>query len=281
MPAEALYKYLSPSRIDVLQGLRIRFTQASALNDPFESLPGATLERREWYMHYFQCRIDDDIQRLGITERGVRRKFAQQQIRKRFGTFLQCYTDKKWLAEYSESVKHMADHVDGCLSLSATCTNILMWSHYAVNHTGYVLGFHSGHQYFGDSITQVTYSSLRPKVNPFEHRHSAEIFYTKSADWSYEQEYRKFKSFVDPLKLPNGNNLSPFVNAAGQAKANESVMLVPYPKESIRCVILGWKSAPELRHSIVDALNQHGLATIPIFRAQPSLTEYKMELLQS
>ena len=32
-----LYKYLCPERVDVLQNLRIRFTQVSALNDPFES----------------------------------------------------------------------------------------------------------------------------------------------------------------------------------------------------------------------------------------------------
>ena len=42
-----LYKYLCPERVDVLQNLRIRFTQVSALNDPFESFPGVMLAGRE------------------------------------------------------------------------------------------------------------------------------------------------------------------------------------------------------------------------------------------
>jgi hypothetical protein len=36
---EIAYKYLHPSRIDVLRDNRIRFTQPAALNDPFESNP--------------------------------------------------------------------------------------------------------------------------------------------------------------------------------------------------------------------------------------------------
>ena len=34
-----LYKYAAPARIDVLQRGRIRFTQPSAVNDPFEMQP--------------------------------------------------------------------------------------------------------------------------------------------------------------------------------------------------------------------------------------------------
>lgn len=34
-----LYKYLNPDRVDVLKQRRIRFTQPSALNDPFEFKP--------------------------------------------------------------------------------------------------------------------------------------------------------------------------------------------------------------------------------------------------
>ncbi len=33
-----LYKYLSPERIAILENFQIRFSQAKALNDPFESI---------------------------------------------------------------------------------------------------------------------------------------------------------------------------------------------------------------------------------------------------
>ncbi len=34
-----IFKYLIPERIDVIENMSIRFTQAKYLNDPFESLP--------------------------------------------------------------------------------------------------------------------------------------------------------------------------------------------------------------------------------------------------
>ena len=41
MTHSVLYKYVSPERIEVLLNKRLRFTQACALNDPFEFSPGA------------------------------------------------------------------------------------------------------------------------------------------------------------------------------------------------------------------------------------------------
>ena len=153
-----------------------------------------------------------------------------------------------------------------------------MWSHYAANHTGFVLGFHPDHEFFGQRVTPVTYSSSRPKINPFEAKHSPDIFYTKSEDWSYEQEYRKFLPLIEPEKLSNGGYFLPYEEAPGEYSPNKQIHLVPLPKESIRCVVLGWKSAPGLREAVVGALERHGLADVSILRALPSLTEYAMEL---
>ena len=151
MRPATLYKYLSPARLDVLQALRIRFTQVSALNDPFESLPGATLEDVAWYKAYFQRRIDTELARLSHLTRQERRALERTRW-KEFGHFHTCYTDKKWLSELSERVQRMGDAVHGCLSLSATCTNILMWSHYASDHRGFVVGFDPNHEFFGRSV---------------------------------------------------------------------------------------------------------------------------------
>ena len=45
MRPSTFYKYLPPARVDVLQDLRIRYTQISALNDPFESPRGTPQNR--------------------------------------------------------------------------------------------------------------------------------------------------------------------------------------------------------------------------------------------
>jgi hypothetical protein len=278
MRPDTLYKYLHPDRVDVLQRLQIRFTQVSALNDPFESLPGIMQKDRMWYLQQFNARVEAEILRIGITSES--KKKQHRRARKRdFSNFLRCYTDQKWLLERSEYVQHMVDNLQGCLSLSAIATNILMWSHYCQHHTGYVIGFHSGHHFFGESVSEVVYSDLRPSHNPLQSEHSADIFYTKSKDWSYEQEYRKFQSFVESIDTPNDHKFIPFKNPELQTDSNRAIMLFPLPKDSIKCLILGWKSSPELERKLRLALEQHDIAKTPVYRARPSLTRYEMEIL--
>jgi len=245
MRPSTFYKYLSPDRTDVLQNLRIRFTQVSALNDPFESFPGVLIGDRDWYLQVFRARIDEEMEQLGIRGEGKRKQYWRSR-KGEFDHFHKCYTDVAWLMGQSELVQHMSDTVHGCLSLSATSTNILMWSHYANHHRGYVIGFHGNHDYFGPSVDEVKYSVTRPPHNPFEHRHSGDLFYAKSTDWSYEQEYRKYQSFVEPMKLPNGNDLLPYTEPSASRQPNEAVVLFPLPPDSIARVIFGWKSSPEL-----------------------------------
>ncbi len=55
-PPTVLYKYLSPARIDVLLNKHLRFTQACALNDPFEFSPGAPVSDAEGLGH-FEARL--------------------------------------------------------------------------------------------------------------------------------------------------------------------------------------------------------------------------------
>jgi hypothetical protein len=247
------------------------------LNDPFESLPGVTLEREEWYRSYYKQRIVRELLSLGPLSRQERRAHERSRW-KGFAHFLNCYTDKKWLSELSEKVQRMGDTVHGVLSLSANCTNILMWSHYCMNHTGFVLGFDTQHEFFGRSVSPVTYSHTRPRINPFEAKHSGDLFYTKSVDWEYEQEYRKFMGFVAPEPLDNGNQLLPFEESKQQKPPNNEIKLFAVPPDSIRCVVLGWKSSTELRDQILLALQAHNLSEVLVLKAVPSLTEYKMDV---
>lgn len=276
-PPAILYKYLSPARVDVLENLKIRFTQVSALNDPFESLPGATLEHSSWYKTYFQRKISDEIARLGLQGRSKRREYERRRW-KDFGHFVKCYTDKKWLFDLSMDVQRMGDKVQACLSLSANSTNILMWSHYSVNHTGFVIGFDSKHEFFNNSVDPVIYSNKRPPINPFEARHDGDLFYTKSLDWSYEEEYRKFIQLITPQPLRNGNSFLPFDINTPQTNPNQTIKLEPLPPSSIRCVIFGWKASASLKDQVRAALHSHGIANVSILQAIPSLSEYKMDL---
>lgn len=125
LEANTLYKYLPPERVDIIQNLKIRFTQVSALNDPFESLPGVIEKDRDWYWKKFSVRVEREIQQRQIKGESKKKQYKRAR-KKEFDNFHKCYTDRKWLLELSEEVQKMSDTVHGCLSLSRTPNNILM-----------------------------------------------------------------------------------------------------------------------------------------------------------
>ena len=47
----------------------------------------------------------------------------------------------------------------GYLSMSSTNSSILMWSHYANNHEGYIIGFDPKHSFFQYGVSKVQYSN--------------------------------------------------------------------------------------------------------------------------
>jgi len=71
--------------------------------------------------------------------------------------------------------------------------DLLMWSHYANKHRGFVVGFRcTPESLLFSAAKEVDYTNTYPKVS---YRHSAEqsmkiCLYTKSIKWRYEKEYR-------------------------------------------------------------------------------------------
>ena len=274
------YKYLHPDRADVLENLKIRYTQVSALNDPFESLPGLVDQDQDWYWQRFKSVISTEMDRQGIKGESKRKQYFRSR-KKDFNNFYRCYTDAKYLSQLSEDVQKMSSTVQACLSLSGTQKNILMWSHYARNHEGFVIGFDGDHDYFGKRVNPVTYTNIRPFVDPTTSRQSGELFYTKSKDWEYEQEYRKFESLVPSLPLKNGNSFSPFYESDLKKPETKEVFLFDLPKEAVVSVIFGWKSAPELKERIISALSKNRMGFVKLYQAIPHKTKFEMEIENS
>jgi hypothetical protein len=84
----------------------------------------------------------------------------------------------------------------GVLSLARACDNILMWSHYAANHTGLVieLDMLADPGFFATPIN-VRYQAAYVPTNYFIDPHGAveRTISTKSDAWSYESEVRIMK----------------------------------------------------------------------------------------
>src|SRR5258708_12419499 len=71
-----VYKYVHPERFDVLKDTRIRFTQAAALNDPFEMMP-SLFEIRRYYAALSE-EVNRDMDPTGSTVQSIlaRRKIT-------------------------------------------------------------------------------------------------------------------------------------------------------------------------------------------------------------
>lgn len=104
-----------------------------------------------------------------------------------------------------EDFWHGAAHGVGVCSLSRKALNILMWSHYADKHNGFVVEFDiptveallPTQDPYERSIAvlcphQVLYEKARPEVNPLDTpiNNVGKQLLTKSADWAYEAEER-------------------------------------------------------------------------------------------
>ena len=91
----------------------------------------------------------------------------------------------------------------GVLSLTEHADDILMWSHYADNHTGLCLEFQVDRQdrFLGARVMPVVYSDDYPVIRYFsddDGDNVETVALRKAASWSYEAEWR----VVDPKVGP-------------------------------------------------------------------------------
>jgi hypothetical protein len=119
-------------------------------------------------------------------------------------------------------------------------TNILMWSHYAKNHSGICIEF-SCHNFVFSGAFKVEYAQVYPPYHVFDGADERVLLplVTKSSTWSYEDEYRliaqeRSAAFSESL-LTDGNYLA-------------------LPAGSIRSIILGCSTPPGVEHEIATIL---------------------------
>ena len=246
------YKYLPPERIDILQNRLIRFTQPNALNDPFEARPNFhALATREGFASAFadtirqappiweHCRLvtQTNLDQQAFTDKVERDPDYAEQVYNNLGL--------SNLHTYARKRTYELCNVVGILSLSETPDNLLMWSHYAEEHTGFVLMFDNSHDFFKGETPlpgfakpePVQYKSERPSTT-IEEVTMSDIFFTKGSDWQYEKEWRYLKFLNDADKRHETPN-------------TPSVELFRLPPKCIRGVILGCRSSKELKDTIV------------------------------
>ena len=145
------------------------------------------------------------------------------------------------------------DHV-GTLSLSGTCSDMLMWSFYADWHRGICVGFLPSKECpFFARFKQVQYFEDRVAQDRFlETGLTADLDQRlfKSHRWAHEQEWR--------IILPGASGLR-----------------IEYPREALSRIILGAEITDELR-SIVLGWHSRLRHEVQVLQATPSFNTYQL-----
>ena len=97
----------------------------------------------------------------------------------------------------------------GVCCFSEKRDNILMWAHYAEQHTGFCLEFDIDNDFFRPitSAIKVKYDAILPELNVMQlpNDPSGELgmkLVTKAEDWKYEQEWRIVKKGIGTQNFP-------------------------------------------------------------------------------
>lgn len=246
-----LYKYLHPSRIDVLENSEIRFSQPSVFNDPFELRPVVMgLESVDGFMELVRRDKRQAAQRqwlrLSEEERQSRNydDFEAEIVGDHQLTPLDWLMADSMRSTGLREVDGVRSETVGILSLAEPANSLLMWAHYADHHRGFVIGFIEHHEYFWqrqpDSafgyLRQVRYDPSRPRID-YAKYNDYEVLFVKSVEWYYEREWRMV------LPLSQASRVLRI--------SSDTIYLFSLPSSIVDCVILGCQMTSEDRDRIL------------------------------
>lgn len=177
-----LYKYMTVNEntIDALINQYIWCGCTNKLNDPYECKVNVSKSEIELFMNKANPHNQDLLNKLSKYER----KIVTKKLGENFDKARKIAT--QFINNNKDSVK--------LASLSETNDNILMWSHYAANHSGICVEYLMSEIINATScIFPVIYSECMIGISQLYPRADIGIikqFTTKAHIWSYEREWR-------------------------------------------------------------------------------------------
>lgn len=153
---ERLFKYLSPARIGILTDRLVRYTSLGAFNDPFEGRPEIKgIASKEAALASFAEILTRELDGAyndlppALKAQFSRKHWAQlaipfiQQQQGQFLAMLNAVSN-----QLIPTIPVKMDEILGVLSLCEIPDSLLMWAHYGMSHTGFVLELDPRHPYF-------------------------------------------------------------------------------------------------------------------------------------
>lgn len=255
------YKYVpfSEGSLAIIKEGTMKFTSPSEFNDPFDCAPDINVGI---YVDHVSNRKDllkkaADYRGYSPAERIANKQKMLKQIEN---------------AVFDDFVKQLSKRIGVC-SLSRDALNLLMWAHYAKNHTGFVVEFRipteqyctnsEAIQYMLDYLfpLEVDYCEDKPILNSFEDKdkesNANKQFLVKGIDWAYEKEERVIDQYRGP----------------GIHGYNRNAIL--------KSVVAGMKMDPDdysVLKQTIDSVNEGQGTTIELYQAVPVKGEYRLHV---
>ena len=254
-----LYKYVPSSRFDVLETGWFRFTQPAAMNDPFDVSPFISLGSDDYIREKVTQKVLQEfkpegkpwLDKIRHTPNYERfKQSAEEGIRDQIEFEIKAW--KQILKEEQEHLKRTVSAQIGLFCMTENPDSILMWSHYADSHQGFVLEFDTSHEFFsekgaGNFLRPVQYSHVRPGFLPDADLEIDPMF-VKSFEWEYEKEWRLIKR----LDLADKHiKAQPF-----------DIFLFKIPWKAIKTVILGCNMSERSRNRILNMVKKNESRTL-------------------
>ena len=275
-----LYKYAdnkcaNKSGIDILRSLRLKVTPPAEFIDPFEFAP----------------RVPDDLSRSGAEQILQNPKVLRgaYDLLKSSGKFTGSFEEfhqpeqdgtlvQKMVQWYPQATanfwrlhREQISKEYGVLCLAEEPDNILMWSHYADGHKGFVVGFNTDYPPFKrEPLWKVVYQAERVKMDLTlrpggpEHLESTKaVIRTKSLGWKYENEWR----LVYRLSAADHEQIE-----------GHTCYFFKIPPTAIVRVILGCYCTEETEREVKAALANNSLNHVSLEKARLDDKEFRLTI---
>ncbi|MEL4015976.1 DUF2971 domain-containing protein [Dryocola clanedunensis] len=254
-----MFKYFPPERIDVLERNLICFSKPDHLNDPYELSATYNLDpfMDELTNNLSTVNLIDHLTPefkglLSLLKESEQAKIIAQsqfilpQLLKVNKEFILQFTQSKFDDIKSEICKSIR-----ILCLTEKPDNLLMWTHYADSHKGFVIEFDTQSSFFNQRrsdkdefgyLRKVKYVEKIPELAPLTSK-SIEYWTTKSVEWKYEHEWRMF--------------LTEGTASTSITKQDIKYDLYTLPSEAILSIIIGSKSTSKFENEMKNILQKN------------------------
>ena len=253
---DTLYKYRDWANIfhrKIITRQEIYFPKPSEFNDPFDG----NIPVRWDLMTYEEC-IEKNFELINIVHKDKDQKLVKEYAKK--------VTDEKTLWHPDKLASERPEQLEkwnsiiGLLSLSSVPDNILMWSHYSSNHTGFVVGLDTKslfENYDFDYLEPVVYQSQYPTITGLDETTEQfhKKFFYKSNLWSYENEWRISKNHIEKR-------------------------IIKLDASTINEVIIGCCTNNKLTKEIIQFSKKHLGFGVKIFKANKDKYDFGLNLKQ-